>query len=69
MSPFLSTDRETVFQEVMKILEFVPEITAKHSRRIVPMFLNFLKTQYYCFHDKDPDARELQIDRFVEGER
>jgi hypothetical protein len=69
VSPFLSTDRETVFQEVMKILEFVPEITAKHSRRIVPMFLNFLKTQYYCFHDKDPDARELQIDRFVEGER
>jgi hypothetical protein len=69
VSPFLSTDRENVFQQVMKILEFVPEITAKYSRRIVPMFLDFLKTQYYFFHSKDPDARELQIDKLVETKR
>lgn len=69
VSPFLSTDRESVFQQVMKILEFVPEITAKYSRRIVPMFLDFLKNQYYFFHSNDPDARELQINKLIETKR
>jgi U3 small nucleolar RNA-associated protein 20 len=69
VSPFLSTDCETVFQQVMKVLESVPEITAKYSRRIVPMFLDFLKGQYYCFHDQDPDSRELQVDKWLEGQR
>jgi hypothetical protein len=69
VSPFLSTDSETVFLQVMKVLESVPEITAKYSRRIVPMFLDFLKAQYYCFHDRDPDSRELQIDKWPEGQR
>jgi hypothetical protein len=71
VSPFyFSTDRESVSSagdENPWIRS--SSITAKYSRRIVPMFLDFLKTQYYFFHSKDPDARELQIDKLVETKR
>lgn len=69
VSSFLFTDRETVLQELLKVLEKVPEITAKSSRRIVPMFVDFLKFQYYCYHDNEPDARELNMVTSVEGDR
>jgi hypothetical protein len=63
----LSTDHEKVLQEVLKIMEKVPEITAKNSRQLVPMFLDFLTTQYYQFHDSDPDSRELRLSRYVQN--
>jgi hypothetical protein len=65
----LGTDRETVLREVLRVFEAVPEITAKFSRQIYPMFLGFLQNQYYCFYDNEPEAREIRMELEGEEER
>jgi hypothetical protein len=53
------TDESTIFGLVWSVIEGIPELTAKNSRVIVPMFLEFLHYQYYVYHTNDPDAREF----------
>jgi hypothetical protein len=61
-----TTDKITVFENVWKVLEGVPQLTTKKSRVIVPIFLQFLHYQYYFFHDEDSDAREFSLETHLE---
>jgi hypothetical protein len=61
-----STDEPTVFGLVWSVLENAPELTAKKSRTIVPIFLEFLHWQYFHYHGNDPDARELRLESEIE---
>ena len=61
-----STDRITIFEQVWSVLESVPHLTTKKSRVIVPIFLHFLHTQYFLFHNDDPDAREFKLENHIE---
>jgi hypothetical protein len=62
-----ATDGETVMESVWSVAERAPELLARHSRVIVPVFLSFLHKQYYFFHSNDPDSRELRLDNHVDG--
>lgn len=65
ISRHLETDRMTIFEEIWAVLEALPEITAKKSRVIVPIFLEFLHGQYYLHHQDDPDAREFDLNSMI----
>jgi hypothetical protein len=67
VSRHLTTDEATIFGLVWSVLEGTPELTAKKSRIIVPIFLEFLHSQYFFYHDNDPDARELLLRDEIEG--
>ena len=67
VSKHLTTDDPTVFGLVWSVLEGAPELTAKKSRVIVPVFLEFLHAQYFHYHDNDPDARELCLEKEIDG--
>jgi hypothetical protein len=69
VSRHLSTDESTVFGLVWSVLEESPELTAKKSRVVVPIFLEFLHSQYFVYHENDPDARELRLENEMEDER
>jgi U3 small nucleolar RNA-associated protein 20 len=66
VSRHLTTDEPTIFGLVWSVLEGAPELTAKKSRVIVPIFLEFLHSQYFVYHDNDPDARELLLQDEIE---
>jgi hypothetical protein len=66
VSRHLWTDEPTVFGLVWGVLEGAPELTAKKSRLVVPVFLEFLHRQYFHYHDNDPDARELRLEDEME---
>lgn len=66
VSRHLTTDEPTIFGLVWSVLEGAPELTAKKSRVIVPIFLEFLHSQYFVYHDNDPDARELLLEDEIE---
>ena len=68
VSRHLSTDESTVFGLVWSVLEGSPELTAKKSRVVVPIFLEFLHSQYFAYHENDPDARELRLENEMEDE-
>ena len=63
-----TTDKITVFENVWKVLEGLPQLTTKKSRVIVPIFLQFLHNQYYVYHDDDPDLREFALQNYLDGE-
>jgi hypothetical protein len=67
VSRYLTTDEPTIFGLVWSVLEGAPELTAKKSRIIVPIFLEFLHSQYFFYHDNDPDARELLLQDEIEN--
>jgi hypothetical protein len=67
VSRHLSTDRLTICDLVWSVLEKSPELAAKKSRGVVPIFLEFLLSQYYCFNDHEADARELNLEAEVEN--
>ena len=67
VSRFQATDGETVMESVWRVLEGEPQLLAKHSRVLVPVFLRFLHCQYYFFHSSDPDARELSLSKHVDA--
>ena len=59
----LTTDESTVMETVWGVAEKCQEQVAKHSRVIVPTFLEFLTDQFYFFHADDPSARELRLNK------
>ena len=67
VSRYHATDGETVMESVWRVLEDNPQLLAKHSRVLVPVFIRFLHCQYYFFHSSDPDARELSLHEHVVG--
>jgi len=62
----LPTDEATVLQHAWSVLEGAPELMAKNSREIVPIFLQFMHAQFYARSPHDPDARELRIENHIE---
>ena len=68
VSLHLSTDESTRFEYILAVLEGAPELTAKKSRHIVPIFLDFMHSQYYFYNSFDPDARELCLQNHLEKE-
>lgn len=63
----LMTDEETVMESIWSVAEQGQRLVAKHSRVIVPLFVDFLHNQYYRFHSNDPDARELKLNEHVDA--
>jgi hypothetical protein len=63
-----STDRVTVFEQVWSVMQKIPTLTTKKSRFIVPLFLRFLRDEYFAFHDDDPDAREFKLLDHIESD-
>jgi hypothetical protein len=57
----LTTDEATVMESVWGVAEKCQQLVAKHSRVIVPAFLEFLTDQYFYYHTDDPSARELLL--------
>lgn len=55
-------DPSTRFELVWSVLEEAECILLKKSRAIVPIFLDFLKNQYFVFFEDDPNAREINLD-------
>ncbi|KAL3923302.1 MAG: hypothetical protein SGILL_001732 [Bacillariaceae sp.] len=62
---FDSTDEVTVMESVWKAAALGHKITVKHSRVIVPLFLDFLHNELFPSHGKDQDARELHLENIV----
>ena len=69
VSRHLATDEPTIFELVWSVLEGAPDLMAKKSRVIVPIFLEFLHYQYFAYYDNDPDARELCLQNEVESRK
>jgi len=63
-----TTDASIIFENTWKVMESVPQLTARKSKVIVPIFLEFLHYQYYLFHDDEPDARELALQDHIDGD-
>ena len=57
----LTTDKATVMESVWGVAEKCQQLVAKHSRVIVPAFIEFLSSQYFLYHCDDPCARELGL--------
>lgn len=63
-----TTDMETVVESIWKAAEIGHRIVTRNSRKIVPVFFQFLHTQYFVSHSNDQDARELHLEEFVQME-
>jgi len=57
----LTTDKTTFMESVWGVGEKCQQLVAKHSRVIVPSFVEFLTSQYFVYHGDDPCARELGL--------
>ena len=64
----LPTDEATVLQHLWSVIEGAPQLLARNSREIVPIFLQFMHSQFYARYPHDPDARELHIEGHVEDQ-
>ena len=62
----LPTDEATVLESVMSVLEGAQQLLMKNNREFVPIFLQFMHSQYYCHYQHDPDARELRLEEHIE---
>eukprot|EP00985_Skeletonema_marinoi_P017590 scaffold9708_cov130-Skeletonema_marinoi.AAC.3 len=54
-------DGLTLFESVWSIMENGPHLTATKSKVVVPLFFEFMVSQYYVFHDDDQDLREIKF--------
>jgi hypothetical protein len=54
-------DELTLFESVWSVLENGPHLTSTKSKAVVPIFFEFLASQYYVFHQDDPDSREIDL--------
>lgn len=65
----LPTDEATVLKHLWNIVEGAPRLLTEHSRDIVPIFLQFMHSQFYSYYLHDPDACELRIEDHIEHAR
>lgn len=57
----LTTDKATLMESIWRVAEKCQQLVAKHSRVVVPCFVEFLSNQYFLYHFDDPSARELDL--------
>lgn len=69
VSDHLPTDDATVLQHLWSVLEGAPQLLLKHNRKFIPIFLEFMHSQYYSFYSHDPDSRELCIVDHVDDKK
>ncbi len=69
VSRHVEADDLTRFESVWSIMENAPHLTSTKSKVVVPMFFNFLLSQYYIFHCDDPDSREFNLVKSLGGLR
>eukprot|EP01041_Mallomonas_annulata_P001346 gene1346-2596_t len=53
------TDSETVYVTIWDILKRCPDLTLKRSKVVVPLFLGFLRYQYYAVFENNPELPDL----------
>ncbi|KAG7361182.1 DRIM down-regulated in metastasis family protein [Nitzschia inconspicua] len=63
-----ATDAVTVMESVWKAAEMSHKVVVKHSRVIVPLFLNFLHAGLFPSQQNEHGARELHLEEVVENE-
>ena len=54
-------DELTLFESLWSIMENGPHLTATKSKVVVPLFFEFMVSQYYIFHNDDQDSREISF--------
>jgi len=59
VNPDSRTDYETVYGLLWDIFKRCPSITLKRSKTVIPIFLRFLKSQYYKAFGDDPEVPYL----------
>ena len=62
-------DKMTIFELVWSVLEGVPQVISKKSKIIVPIFFDFLQSQYFSFYDDDGDVREFALKKTFEKDK
>jgi hypothetical protein len=65
---FHPTDASTVTESTWKVAEMSHRVVVKHSRVVVPLFLDFLLNHYYPAQSNEQDGRELKLEEFVNHE-
>lgn len=55
VQPDSRTDVQTAYDTVWDVFQKCPSITLRHSKVVVPMFVAFLKDQYYMKFSDDPE--------------
>jgi hypothetical protein len=61
VSRHVVTDELTFFESIWSILEKAPQLTSTKSKAVVPIFFEFLVSQYFVFHQDEPDSREIEL--------
>jgi hypothetical protein len=62
--PDSRTDIHTAYDTVWNVFQKCPSITLRHSKVVVPMFVNFLKDQYYSKFSDDPELPTIYFSGF-----
>lgn len=57
----LNTDLATATTSLLGTLKRCPDLILRKSKHVVPMFLRFLRQEYYVLYKDDPDIRELDL--------
>lgn len=66
VSRHVVADELTLFESIWSIMENGPHLTSTKSKVVVPIFFEFLVSQYYVFHQDEPDSREIDVSDLVE---
>ena len=61
VSRHVVTDELTLFESIWSILEKNPLLASTKSKAVVPIFFEFLVSQYFVFHQDEPDSREIDL--------
>ena len=60
------TDSLTLFENIWSIMENASHLTSTKSKVVVPIFFEFLSSQFYVFHQDEPDSREIDLSDLLE---
>ena len=66
VSRHVVSDELSLFESIWSILENGPHLTSTKSKVIVPIFFEFLVSQYFVFHQDEPDSRELDFSDYMQ---
>jgi hypothetical protein len=61
VSRHVVTDELTLFESIWSILVNAPQLTSTKSKAVVPIFFDFLVSQYFVFHQDESDSREIDL--------
>jgi hypothetical protein len=66
VSRHVVSDELTLFENIWTVLENGPHLTSTKSKAVVPIFFEFLVSQYYVFHQDEPDSREIDLTDYAQ---